>query len=178
MKKILVLAGISILVLASFVVYGVAQAEDPQPPYPASPGQFDPKNDGWIGRGGWRGHEMMDGDLRRYHSREVDQQPGVLHEYMMESLSIATGLSVEELEAKHDAGQTMRDIAEELGFTVEQFRDFMVEARTTALQNAVADGVIDEEQANWMIERFSGSSGPGFGRGHCGSIGRYSQSDN
>lgn len=177
MKKIFILAGISILVLASFVVYGVAQAEDPQPPYPANPGQFDPRNDGWDGMRSWRGRGMMDGDLRRYHSREADQQPGVLHEYMMESLASAIGLSVEDLEAKHDAGQTMWDIAEELGFTLEQFRDLMVEARTTALQNAVADGVIDEEQANWMIERFSGSSGPGFGRGHCGSLGRYSQSD-
>ncbi|HEX6304820.1 MAG TPA: hypothetical protein VFZ76_11560, partial [Anaerolineales bacterium] len=62
---------------------------------------------------------------------------------------------------------------QENGFNVETFRELMIEARTEALNQAAADGVISQEQAEWMQSRMNQmwSNGYGPGSGHCDGSG-------
>lgn len=89
---------------------------------------------------------------------------GLLHEYMDKALANALGLTVDEFESRRAAGETFYQIALSKGFTAEQIPALMLDARAKALQAAVADGVITQEQADWMNAR-------GFGRG--GGMGFY-----
>jgi hypothetical protein len=114
---------------------------------------------GARGLNGGKGFGMMGG-----HGQ------GPLHEYMVAEFAVAFDLTVETLEARLDAGDTMWTIAQEQGFTQEQFRTLMADARTTAINQAVANGIITQEQADWMLERMSqmmeSGFGPGFGPCH------------
>ena len=83
---------------------------------------------------------------------------GVLHTYMVTAFAEKLGLKVEDINARLTAGETMYDIALADGVKAEDFSALMVEVRTTALNAAVKDGVITQEQADWMSSR-------GFGRG-------------
>lgn len=96
------------------------------------------------------------------------QQMGALHDYMEAAIAAEFGLTEEELEQRHAAGETLMDLASEQGLTVEDFTVKMTAARTSALEQAVADGVITQEQADWM-KKHMGPNGMmgGFGRGGC-----------
>ena len=83
---------------------------------------------------------------------------GTLHEYMEKAMADAVGLSVDEFEKRHDAGETFYQIALAKGFTAEEIPTLMLNARNAALDAAAKDGVITQQQADWMKSR-------GFGRG-------------
>ena len=83
---------------------------------------------------------------------------GVLHTYMVNAFAEKLGLKVEDINARLTAGETMYDIALADGVKAEDFSALMVEVRTIAMNAAVKDGVITQEQADWMSSR-------GFGRG-------------
>jgi hypothetical protein len=78
----------------------------------------------------------------------------------------------------HDAGKSLTEVAEEQGVDTEVLRDAMRAARTDAVQQrirqAVEDGNLTQEQANWLLEGLEKgfhpggrgfSMGRGFGRG-------------
>ncbi len=90
---------------------------------------------------------------------------GPLHDLMNAAIADALGVSVEELDAAHQAGQTAWDLAQVQGLTSDEFAALMADARNTALTQAVADGLITQEQANWMQSRWSGMQAEGFGPG-------------
>lgn len=96
------------------------------------------------------------------------QQMGAIHEYMEAAIAAEFGLTEEELEERHAAGETMMDLASEQNLTVEDFTARMNAARASALEQAVTDGVITQEQADWM-QQHMGSNGMmgGSGRGGC-----------
>ena len=91
----------------------------------------------------------------------------LLHDYFIQAFSDATGLSVQEIEDRLAAGETLSDIAVSLGYTLDTFRSLMDEVRTAALAAAVLDGVITQEQADWMLSHMSqmwqGEMGAGAG---------------
>ncbi|GAB4505049.1 MAG: hypothetical protein Fur0043_20440 [Anaerolineales bacterium] len=89
---------------------------------------------------------------------------GLLHEYMVKAMAEAVGLSVNEFESRQAAGETFYQIALSKGFTAEEIPALMLDARARALAAAVADGLISQEQAEWMNSH-------GFGRG--GMMGVY-----
>ena len=95
----------------------------------------------------------------------------VLAEYMHAAIAEAFGITVEELEAAKDSGQSLMDLAAEKGWTVEQFQDTFQGARTQAIDDALADGAITEEQADFLREH-SGKRGPGSFGGFSGPGGR------
>lgn len=88
---------------------------------------------------------------------------GTLHEYMVAALAEKLDLTVENLNARLTAGESMYDIALAEGITAEDFPTFMTEVRTNALNAAVAAGVITQEQADWMLSRGFGRGGMGYG---------------
>ena len=107
-------------------------------------------------RGGRGGGGMM--------SSAYDGEYGPMHETMLTAFAEAFGLSVDEIETRHAAGETMWQIAEAQGYSFEEFTTLMLEARTTALEQAVAAGLLTQEQADWMLSRWGGQ---GSGTGTC-----------
>jgi len=101
-----------------------------------------------------------------YGRRGVADTFGPMHEYMQEAMAESVGLSVEEFEARHDAGETFYQIALAEGFTAEEIPALMQEARAKGLDAAAAAGAITQEQADWMNSR-------GFGHGMMGGFGGY-----
>ena len=101
-----------------------------------------------------------------YGQRGVADGTGTMHDYMEKAMAEAVGLSESEFEARHDAGETFYQIALAEGFNAENIPTLMQEARAKALEAAVKDGVISQDQADWMQSR-------GFGRGGMMNGGVY-----
>ncbi len=103
---------------------------------------------------------------RRFGQDHAGAGDGLLHEYMTEAISDVFGISLDELDEIHASGDTLW---QSLDLTIEEFRAKMTEARQTALENAAEDGVISQDQADWMTERMNGAGkGPhGPGDGSC-----------
>ncbi|WP_420632357.1 hypothetical protein [Candidatus Leptofilum sp.] len=79
----------------------------------------------------------------------------------------ALGLTVEELTAAREDGTRLPDLAEEQGVDVETLMTAVSDARTAAIEAAVEDGTITQEQADILLSH----EGPRFGgraHGHGG----------
>jgi len=91
----------------------------------------------------------------------------------------ALGLSPDGLFAElHDAGMTLTEIAEEQGVDIDAVQDAMnasrAEAQRQAIEQAVEDGSLGQEQADWLLEGLElGFTGGrhGMGRGGFGPPG-------
>jgi len=78
---------------------------------------------------------------------------GPLHDYMVAAFADQLGLTVDEINQRLSDGEHMVDIALDQGLTLDEFRALMLDIRAQALEQAVADGVITQEQADWMSTR-------------------------
>lgn len=107
-----------------------------------------------------------------YGQRGVADVMGPMHEYMEKAMAESVGLSLEQFEARHDAGETFYQIALAEGFTAEEIPALMQAARAKGLEAAASAGVITQEQAEWMNSRGFGRGGMmggygGYGSGEC-----------
>jgi len=100
---------------------------------------------------------------------------------MFDAAAEALGLTPEEFFAGLHAGKTLAEVAEEQGVEVEEVHDAMnairVEAMREAIEQAVEDGRLTQEQADWLLEGLEQGFFPmgrsfGFGRGMKGGLGR------
>ena len=149
MKKISrLIIGITVLGLAFFGVSSVLAQESTPPAFPSNPGGRGPRDQSDGQRGG--------GD-------------GFLKEYMPHALASEFGLTLEELDALHKEGITLWEYAQGEGLSSEEFQNKMKSARQTALEEAVADGVLSQEQADWMLNRINnfGAENRESKRGTC-----------
>jgi hypothetical protein len=163
-KAILTGAIVGIVILALGTAgFAYAQNQNPMSAYfqEESEGTY-PYGSGMMGRGGY-GRGMMG-------QGAFGEGEGLLHDYMAPALADAFGLTVDELEALHESGETLWDYAQEQGMSQEEFFSTMQAARTVALNQAVADGVITQEQADWMLDHMGQGFGPGTGGCH-GTLG-------
>ena len=83
-------------------------------------------------------------------------------EAMETAVSEALGITVEELQAYHDEGLKLPEIVEELGLNMEDVQASLQASRETAVNQAVEDGTITQEQADQIL---SGEGRRGHGRG-------------
>jgi hypothetical protein len=163
MKKYLIIGSAIILALIALAAGGLVYAQTQTPPSQTEL-PFPGYGPGMMGRGGmmggWRGQTSPDGY-------------GPMHQYMLDAFAEALDLTPEEVQARLDAGESMWQIAEAEGISAEALRDFMIGVRTQALSAAVADGVLTQEQADWMIQRMEQMPmfGFGAGRGGCPGLG-------
>jgi hypothetical protein len=150
MSKFWKVAGIATLVavVGVLAVAGFALAQEPTP----TPG-------GWLGPGPGFGL-MGGGDWSTF-----------------DAAAEALGLSPEELFAELHAGKGLDDLATEKGVDLQAVQDAMEAARKVAMQQAieqaVADGQMSREQADWMLEGLEqgwmgGRGFMGHGRGPGG----------
>ncbi len=71
-----------------------------------------------------------------------------MQEYTLPLVAEALGLSVEDLQGRFEAGETAWTIAQEQGLTADAFGELMTQVHTDALAQAVADGLLTQEQAD------------------------------
>ena len=123
LSKTLVLALAAVLLLTAT---GAAFAQSSTPTAPAAPAQRGP------------------GNGRAMHAA------GVLHPYMVEAWAKELGLTTDAINQRLVAGETMRQIAESAGKTQAEFTALKETVRLSALDAALEDGAITQEQADFM----------------------------
>ena len=88
---------------------------------------------------------------------------GVLDDLVQASLAEALGLTPAELAAREDAGETFVEIALEAGYSMDEAQDLQSQARLDALEQGVVDGLLTQEQVDWMASRWDGTAMYGNG---------------
>jgi hypothetical protein len=161
MKKFFLIGTLLAVLVLALGIAGVVYAQTQDPPSPPNPG-YGPGVMG--GRGGYG--RMMGG----FHSGGQ----GLLHPYMVEAFAKALDIDPADLQAQLDAGETLAQIAADQGISQEAFGELWIQARTEAINAAVADEVITQAQADWMIERMAQRQAAGYGPGSaaCDGSGR------
>ncbi len=92
---------------------------------------------------------------------------GILHDYMIAAYAEALNIQVADLETRLNNGETMSQIALSTGMTLDEFRALMVNVRNQAIDQALADGVLTQAQADWLKLHGAGQMAGGQnGRGH------------
>jgi len=85
------------------------------------------------------------------------------------------GISTQDLENQLWAGRSLSDIAEKAGIELQSVTDALTAARSTAatleIEQALADGTITQEQADWLLEGVQNGYGRmGKGSGDLGGF--------
>jgi hypothetical protein len=158
MKKLalsIVIAAVAIIALgtAGFVY---AQSTTPQTPVPGI-GYGNGMMNGRGGRGGMMGQNA------------AGTQDGWMHDEMIDAFAEKLGISVDDLNTRLANGETMAQIASSKGLTADQFTTLMADARTQAIDQAVKNGTLTQDQADWMKQRGAGMMNGGRGRGARGA---------
>ena len=162
-KRFLILAGVALIVLLLAGLGGAAFvfAQEPTPPIPFGwhGGGFG-QHGGGHGMGGFGGRGM--GGFAWSGSGPWT---------MFDTAAGALGMTPEEFFAELRAGKSPAEIAEEKGVEMEVMHDAMNVARGEAMKQAIGqaveDGRMNQEQADWMLQGIEQGwgGGRGFGRG-------------
>lgn len=149
MKKTLLIIAVTTLVLGVFGV-GVAFAQDGQPPFGGPMGMTST-----MGGGGY----------------------GPMHDYVEQALATRLGLTEQQVEDQLAVGKPTYQIALDNGIRQEDLAHFMNEVHEEAFAKAIQDGVLTQEQADWMLQRMQNRFQNGYVPGNCpmhnGQSGRF-----
>ena len=89
------------------------------------------------------------------------EQDGLLEDYMTAAMADIFGLTVEELELRLEAEESLITIALSQGFAIEDVDGLMDEVRSTAVEIAATEGVfLGGQEANQMVNQL-GTKGQG-----------------
>ena len=100
---------------------------------------------------------------------------GPLHDYIVAAFADRLDLDVTEVEAAIDSGQTLYQVALANGVAAQDYPALMQEIFSAALTEAVADGAITQEHADWMLQRMQSRGTGSFGAGRGGMMGGAGQ---
>ena len=160
-RRILLVSGVALVVLLLAGVIGAtAVFAQESPPGPGIP--FAHCTGRGVGGFGGRGFFGVGGGGRWT---------------MFDTAAEALGLTPEDLFAELHSGKTLEEIAEEQGIEMDALQEAMATARVDAMrqaiEQAVEDGNMTQEQADWLLEGMEKGflprgRGPGFGRGWGG----------
>ena len=154
-----------VVIVLALGVAGIAFAQDPTPP-----------TDGVCPYGGTCGGYGTGGYGGMHGYGYQGTMPAILAD--------ALGMTSEELYAALSDGQTIAELAAAQGVEMDALVDALIAPRTLQLEQAVLDGYMTQEQADWMIEMMTtqmawrleslnlgyGGQG-GYGGGGCGMMG-------
>jgi hypothetical protein len=139
-KGLTILAVIFVLVAAAAVATPAFAQEGDTPMYPR----------GGNGRGG-------NGGAGTGTYADPVNLDGTLDDLIQANLADALGLTPAELAAREDAGETFTEIALAAGYSIAEAQDIQLQARLDALEQGVTDGLLTQDQADWMADRWSGA---------------------
>ena len=146
MKKLVVsIAVLSVLVVTLGLV-GSAFAQEDTPPSGDLAGRGGP------GRPGGRGGERM------------QLNDGEFHDLFIAEMAEALNMDADSLNARLEDGERLFDIAAEAGYEGEDLAALMQDIHAKVTEEALAQGLITQEQADQMANRAAGPGGRG-GRG-------------
>ncbi len=165
MKK-LVLSIVIVTILA--VALGTAGIVYAQTQTAATPAPGTGYGPGMMGGRGARGGMMG--------QNAAGAQQGFLHDEMVAAFAAKLGISLDELNTRLANGETMAQIAYSKGLTADQFRTLIADIRLQAIDQAVKDGKLTQQQADWMNQRGAGQMGAGRGMRGSG-LGRNANPD-
>ncbi len=167
MKKIWILVAVVAISLVALGAAGLAYAQTQTPPENTANPPVPLYGPGMMGRGARMGGGMGPGMMMGGWGQTGEYGP--MHEYMLAAFAETLGISAEELQAELDAGETMWTIVAAQGISEEDFAQLMLDTHAQAIELALADGAITQEQADLMLEhsRYMAENGMGFGNGHC-----------
>lgn len=140
MKKTLLFVAIAVLAVAALSA-GVAYAQDSNPPINAYGGMGGMMH----GRGGYGAY-------------------GLAHDYVEKALAEKLNLTETQVEEELAAGKSMTQIALDHGIAQDALAAFMADVHETAFAAAVKDGVMTQEQADFMLQRMAQN---GYSYGNC-----------
>jgi len=89
---------------------------------------------------------------------------GWMHDYIESALADKLGIPETDVESALASGKTMYQIALDNGVAEADIPAFFAEIHKTAFDKAVADGVLDSQRADFMLQRMSSR---GYGVGAC-----------
>ena len=92
---------------------------------------------------------------------------GWMHEYVQQAFASKLGLTEEQVQDQYARGRTMYQIARDNGIAQEDLATFMNEIHQEAFDKAVKDGLANQEQAGWMLERMQKMQQGEYGTGDC-----------
>jgi hypothetical protein len=96
-----------------------------------------------------QGNQLSSGTHGRPgHGPRGDARDGAFHGLLLESFADALQMPVAELREKLAAGVSLREVAAEMGLDDEEFRDMMEKVHAAALEKAVEEGLMTQEQAD------------------------------
>jgi hypothetical protein len=90
-----------------------------------------------------------------------------MHDYVEQALAAKLGLTEKQVEDQFAAGKPMYQIALDNGIKQEDLASFMNEVHKDAFAQAVKDGAISQERADWMLQRMQNMYQNGYGPGNC-----------
>ncbi|MFZ2098343.1 MAG: hypothetical protein WAV05_17060 [Anaerolineales bacterium] len=96
---------------------------------------------------------------------QIARDMGIMHDYMISAFAKAVGLTVEEVDTQLANGETPKEIAIAQGTAEADLPALWSQVHQAALDQAVADGVITQAQADRMLQQMNEYSGLGFGPG-------------
>ena len=118
-----------------------------------------------YGRGGMMGGNGYGGGMMG--GLGIRRGAGIMHDYMISAFAKAVGLTVEQVDTRLANGETFKDIIIAQGKAQADLPTLASQVRKAAMDQAVADGVITQAQADKMLERMNNLSGSDFGFGDC-----------
>ena len=121
------------------------------------------------GTRGGEGNTSVIGTDQGIPVRQDIHLDGALEDFLHENLAAGLGITLAELEARLDAGETVSEIGLSLDFEQEAILEIISQAWTVALAEAVGTGTLTQEQADWMASRGSRSLA-GLGEGLCEAV--------
>jgi hypothetical protein len=173
MKKLLIIASIALVAVFALGVTGFAFAQSQTPPAPTTPANPGAGQGGWannVTRPGMGGRGGRFGGMSAMGAQSTGGY-GLMHDEMIAAFAQAFNITPEQLQARLDAGEILWTIAQEKGLSADQFTQLMQQARSAALQQAVADGTLTQAQAGWMQQRMNGNYPDGYGPGSANCTG-------
>jgi len=145
---------------AAVIVKSVQNGDQFVQPFKVGPGGMM----NGYGPGGMMGGDGLRGMMRN-RGQGVYGGTGVMHQYMITVFAKAVGLTVDEVNTRISNGESLVQIANAQGFSGDKLTQLVTQVRKAVLDQAVADGVITQSQADRMLERMNNYSGQGFGPG-------------
>lgn len=166
MKQTILVLTILAVGLAAFGLVGNANAQVETPLFPGNGGNGSGRGPAAGGNTGVPMEQNINLD-------------GMLDDAMAAYIANGLGISVEELKAREAAGETLVEIGLSLGFDAETVLALHTQARIEALTQAVADGLITQAQADWLLSRLDmGQFAAGTGLPTQTQSGRMNRSGN
>ena len=138
------------------------------PALAAAPLRGGPGNGGGDGGNG-NGHQGALGT--GVPIKQNNALDGVLSDLIHDNLVDALGISSTELAKRLEDGETISQIGLSLGFDLDTISEILTQVRADALIQAVDDGLITQEQADWWASRGNRNPAAGYGDGVCDGTG-------